>query len=189
MTDQSTKNDNIIQSDLMDNFAKTADAFYNEIVVKQPRGSMPENLFLEYFLPYLTGLTPIPQDTNVYAEWISIAGSPISEVNILDSTTNEVLYTCPALFDTNTINTTKREPGESFNDIFIQYDMQLNTLPVVANNYLNQELTKKLNSVESLSSDVGNVLSWTEILTKYGYTDITSVTIHDDVEDDLIEYD
>jgi len=187
--DQAQINDNKIEQSMMDDFKNIADGFYDSIVSKQELNVMPEDLFVQYFLPYLSGKIPIPKDSKVYAEWVSIAGSPMASVRIIDPSTKDTLFVCKGIFDTTSINTEDREPGDSFSDIFAQYKLQLNSLPIVANNYINQELNKKLNQVESLTDSDTNVMAWTDILKKYGYiTDTTDTNRTVETVDDL-DYD
>jgi len=170
MSEETDMNDNVIRKQLIVKLKSEADDFYNQLVVNRPRGKMSENLFINYFLPYLTGMTPIPEGIEVLSEWVTIAGSPTSEIEILDDITSEVLFITPSLYHTGIIDTSKREPGESFSDIISQYELQLKALPIIADKYLNGELNKKIQAIgEHDAIGVNSILTWNTILDRYGY--------------------
>jgi hypothetical protein len=65
-----------------------------------PGGRLPEEIFVKYFLPLFCGET---QNPDFAQQWISVAGSPTSEVAVFDDK-GEVLFNVPAWLDTTVIN-------------------------------------------------------------------------------------
>src|ERR1035437_6802403 len=153
--DNNTKNDII----------KAIDEVF-DILVTNEVGRLPENIFVNYFLPYFCGEKSI-KDTNILKEWISIAGAPSKEVAILDNMDREI-FRVPALMDTNTIDTMSRGENMGFTDIFINYELQKRVLPVIGSNYLAGAMDSKFKMIiRSSSTYEQNVERWAAIFVKY----------------------
>lgn len=69
------------------------------------RNTLPEDIFKNYFLPMFAGLETHP-DASV-GVWISIAGTPFAEVDIIDKS-GQVLFTVPPIFERNIVDPTKQ---------------------------------------------------------------------------------
>jgi hypothetical protein len=128
---------------------------------------LPEEIFKQSFLPYFSGQKPITADDTVMADWIGISGSPVAEVNIIDSAGN-VLYTVPPILDTSIIETAKRALGHSFADIYAKYTMHSNNMPVIGERVFADEIQKKLPTMMKESSQQQtNQDRWRDILVRY----------------------
>jgi hypothetical protein len=178
-----------IANNLKKQVAEQTNDIYNSLVGNKENSQLPEDIFQQYFLPHFSGQASISNKPEVMAEWISIAGTPTSEVDIIDHA-GHVLFTVPSLFDTNVIDAVKREVGESISDIYNQYDLKSNNIPSVANNFLNKELSKKLRIVDTNINHSDITDRWNSIFDRYGIQHSTpsNTTKETDssLDDDLI---
>lgn len=162
---------------------------HNQLSADVVRGKLPETIFKEYFLPRLTGKVVIDDGANVISDWISIAGSPMAEVDIIDKD-NKTLFAVPPLMSSNVLDILNREVGKSFNDINVEFELHNNNIPAVANSFLNKELLKKAEEIKTMDSSHLNpyIERWKDIYSRYGLEDPTAAsnTDKDNDEDDLI---
>jgi len=160
---------------------------YDKLVVNKQNSTLPEGIFKEHFLPYFAGEKAITSDVSVMAEWVGVAGSPMGEVDVIDNN-NQVLFTVPSLFDTNVINTVKRTPGKSLPEIYSQYDLRANNIPVVAEKFLSDALADKANNItKEANPKATNVDRWSNILSRYGYkTEQSSNSTSEEHQDDVV---
>lgn len=121
-----------------------------------------ESVFVNYFLPFFIGQRH--SDTWVI-EWISIAGTPMLPVNVVDDVTKEVLYTVPGFLDTSSIINDNR--NLSLGAIIERYIMiENNGIPMQSRAYL----AKNLNEYEkAVTGDMGKntINQWHYILQRY----------------------
>lgn len=156
-----------IANNLKKQVAEQTNDIYNSLVGTKENSQLPEDIFKQYFLPHFSGQAPISSKPQIVAEWIGIAGTPASEVDVID-TAGHVLFTVPSLFDSSIIDTVKRDPGNSISDIYSQYDLKTNNIPSVANNFLNKELSKKLSIVDTTVKHEDVTNQWNSIFDRYG---------------------
>ncbi len=114
---------------------------YNAIVGKQDRRIIPEDLFVKEFLPYFAGEKSFNEGDNVLANWITVAGTPFAEVNVIDQEGNTVV-TVPGLTTTLQHNLTERA-GTPLSDIVVQAEIIGSQQQVLGNRYLNNKLDEK----------------------------------------------
>ena len=158
---------------------------YDGLVVDKLNGTLPENILKDYFLPYFAGITPITRNTTVLTEWVSIAGSPTGEVDIVDQWGN-ILFTTPSIFDTSSIDPTRRQGG-SLVSIFDQYELHNNNIPAVANNFLVNAMYDKVKDFTVLEENSTTSKRWQDIFIKYGLQkpNDSKIVELDDLSDDL----
>lgn len=127
---------------------------------------LPESIFEAVFLPFFCGdLSPEVSKTRT-VEWISIAGSPMAEVQIIDENGN-ALFTVPPLFDSSSIDVSKKQ-GMSFPQLFEEYSLQHNYMPVVGNNFIMKALADKQNAYEGKSPrEKESIDRWRQIMQRY----------------------
>lgn len=174
------------------NILKEADEevtnIFDSLVVNAYKNKIPEKIFVNYFLPYFTNKEAYKED-NILAEWIAVAGTPTSEVEVIDYN-NEVLFTVPSVFDTSIINLNNlNNENARLKSIMINYQLENNNLPIVANNNLKENLEYKLGQMTTESTNTSNKRkSWNNILERYGYIkpseDKTKSST--DTDDDLV---
>lgn len=114
--------------------------------------SMPESLFINYFLPCFLGK---PVSNNWIAEWISIAGTPMADVMVIKDGTNEVLFIVPSILNTNNLFLHK-ENGD-FGDIFSRYDQ------ISSNNIPGRGLSFLLQALDSKNKELLNKINFTDV--------------------------
>jgi hypothetical protein len=178
-----------IQQHHRDKVTESTDFFYGQLVASNPHGRLPEDIFVGVFLPYFSGQKPIAPNVNVFADWISIAGSPMNEVDIIDQA-QRTLFTVPALFDTNIFQIATRNPGNSFTDIMNEYGLRNDSLPVAANRFLHTSLDRKAEEIKQNSPEhLNSMQRWNLIFQRYGIqtqqvTNVQHVNPSDDLEYD-----
>lgn len=182
MTDEAKTNAIKIQQSTIEDMTNQTNDVHSSLVLGNENNQLPEEIFVEYFLPFMAGKIPIVRESTVVTDWISVAGTPMSEVDLIDKAGN-VILTVPSFFDTSNINTEERKPGESFTDIYSHYDMKMQNIPSAANNFLANQLEKKINNISSEKRD-----RWSDILQRYGYETLatTASKVDMDADDDVV---
>jgi hypothetical protein len=155
---------------------------FDALVVNSDKGRLPEEIFKSYFLPYFSGEIPLT-NTSVIPDWISVAGSMVSEVDILDNTGN-TLFTVPSLFNTNIINRIN-DDSHNLNEIYTSFEAQKSNIPAVANNFLMNELDNKAKSIVTPTIDSNSETKWNDILKRYGKISSSTSTSSETHDDDL----
>jgi hypothetical protein len=159
---------------------------YNGLVLNVVRNKIPEDIFSNYFLPCFLGQRP--ENTQWVLEWISIAGTPISEVDVVDPYSNEILFTVPGILNTNGILSNQRGQN-NFDNIFNRSQQLSNNLPSVGANFLMNALNNKSeNLIAGLNID-DKQTKWNFILNRYGITHSQFQTqASDNTPQDVFEY-
>lgn len=141
---------------------------YDSLVVNQPKGKLPENIFQQYFLPFFAGEKPITSENKIMENWISVAGTPMAEVDIIDNA-GKVLFSVPSLFDTKIIDTVIKDRKTSLTDIYANTDARTARIPAEGATYLARALDDKAGTIASGSKidDINNQ-RWNEIFQRYG---------------------
>lgn len=152
-----------------ENIMAQIDTSFQSLVIHAPKAILPENVFVTYFLPFFSG-TPLSQamaNRNVISEWIGIAGTAMAEVDIVDIN-GQVLFTVPALFDTDMIEIASRSAGQSMSDVIHEYNLRKTGIPQAATNYLHGALnTLGNNMIRDSNHGVTIAQRWTMILQRY----------------------
>lgn len=148
------------------------DAFQSLVVETVDRQKMPEPIFKEHFLPFLSGQKDLGDNPNIVKEWVDAAKSPVAEVDVVDET-GQVIFTVPPLYDTDVIDSVKRKLGESFSAIYTQYTLHSNNLPVMGERFLAETFDKKIPSMMKKSENVEAANQrWTDIFNRYNITQV-----------------
>lgn len=132
----------------------------------QIRQQVPENIFVNYFLRYFAGMTPISENNKIISEWISIAGTPTSEVDIIDIS-GKVLYSVPSLYSTTCIDVNKSSQSSSIDAVYDEYALRNNNIPSAAQTFLNQALEQKLQDMSVTPDITDDKRRWDDIFTRY----------------------
>jgi hypothetical protein len=116
--DSLRKTQNALVQTIHQESKNTLDVVFNSLVTnsRDTCSVLPEQIFVNYFLPFFTGRNDFVARPNIFSEWISIAGSPMNEVAIIDSF-NNIMYYVPAVFDTSFINAAKQSERPTFGQI------------------------------------------------------------------------
>jgi len=171
--------DDNTQKELLENISSGFKALVSDI----PVARLPEEIFKNHFLPYFSGQKTPSQDKPVFAEWVSVAGNPVSSVDIIDRD-NNVLFRVPPLFDTGMVTQIQ---GKTMREIFKQYELYNNNLPQVANNFLSKALSAKSEGYTATPLTKAE-RDWNEILNRYDLADkkVNNSIKADNDKDDLI---
>lgn len=142
---------------------------YRQLVTEPQLNKLPERLFTRNFLPFFCGERDPVKEPDFYVLWISIAGSPMSEVQIIDDNGNP-LFTVPALNDTSIIKPDRNTSGSiNFSQIITMAKMYGNMTPVAGQNVLMSGLGEKYKELQSKSEVFdSNTERWYQILLRYG---------------------
>ena len=190
MEDEATKK--YIDS-AMEQVKDSIDYHFNELVQKPSKelAKLPEDVFIYYFLPYFCGEKLIDKDNDIIAKWISIAGNPNKEVDIIDNAGNTVT-TIPAIVDSSFIDFKNLNKGQPIKNIIANYELHRNQLPIVGENYLRNTMDSRIDSLTKDSAvQVENELRWIGVFTRYNKikSDKEVVDTQDRLSDDEFSYD
>lgn len=161
--------ENQLSSSAMEDIKKSTDEIYAALVEDSQRelAQLPEAIFVSYFLPFFSGQQVIDKSQDVIAQWISVAGSPMAEVSIIDPA-GKVLFIVPALFDSSIINSVDHAVGDSLSDIFSQYKIRARNVPAQGELYLKQAMDSKVPEMTRQSQQYNaNTERWQTIFQRY----------------------
>lgn len=147
----------------------TLDVVFNSLVTnsRDTCSVLPEQIFVNYFLPFFTGKNDFTARPNIISEWIAIAGSPMNEVGIIDSF-NNIMFYVPAVFDTSFINAAKQAEGPTFSQITDHANLLNNNIPAISDRFLTNALSDKLPAITgNVAVNTENEKRWIEIFAKY----------------------
>jgi len=139
------------------------DVIYNGLVEQAPINSIPESLFVNYFLPRFIGNI---NDPNWVIDWISIAGTPMAEVAVFNDTSKQMLFKVPGLLNSSFIMNNR---GDTFADIFTRHRQITANLPMSGGRFLAEALGTKTEEFKSNHPKEESINSWQFILEKYGF--------------------
>lgn len=139
-------------------------------IVKHENHRIPEQIFREGFLPFFTGQEKNPNQSHM-ANWIAIAGSPTSEVDVVDDADN-LLFTVPAMMSTSAISL-KTVRGESMGDLMRQYQHHKSVTPHAGANFAQANFGEKAKDLVDNATDSFSKAQagWSKIFNHYGISD------------------
>lgn len=172
---------------LKEKIQKSTDESHQYLLSDDSNGRLPEELFVNYFLPYFSGAKSISENNDIIKTWISIAGNPTAEVAILDKNMN-VLFKVPPLFDTGilkTIDTNSRK----LSTIYHNYSIRKNNMPMTAENFLESAMEEKNKSLISNVVNHKYQKQWQDIFDRYNINKKTTTTKDiDDLDEDFFDF-
>lgn len=163
------------------------------LLERMERARLPEHLFRKYFLDYFVGRIEATAENMIVANWIGIAGSPTSEVEVTDPS-GQVLFIVPAIFTTSSLNPNRNDhQSVSFKRLIEEVQQQEVVLPPMAANTLIRGLAAKAQDV--LGSGGVNQIDADRWLAIYRYYNIQPQTAtvagrstQLDADDDIVGY-
>ena len=163
-----------IKSAILKDNERTGRVVFDALLNNVEKNVLPESIFKNYFLPCFLGLRTDQRTINWMAEWVSVAGTAMSEVTIIDDNTRVPLFDVPPILNTTALYLHKTE-GD-LGDIFARHKNITNNSPTAGLNFLIAALNSK--SVDlSTSIDHGGILDrWVDIMKRYGYLDNYNTT-------------
>ncbi len=150
---------------------RNKETIFNGMLDGAPVYTLPESVFVQYFLPRFTGQL---QSANWIVEWISISGSPMAEVSIYDDNTKQELYRVPPLFYTN--NLISQNKSVKLTDIFNRFEQINNNIPQAATNFLFTALGEKQKELWSNQNHETVKAAWGRILSRYNLIPTNTLT-------------
>lgn len=146
-------------------FGPMTEELLNSIIVE--KNKLPEKLFVTNFLPVFSGEVLIEKVPDFIPIWVSVAGSPTAAVDIVDEK-GTVLFTVPAIFDTNFIDPRHRAGKMDFSEIVRFAKLHGNISPAQEQNVFLGEVSKKINDMAKTSPKYKENLDlWTNIFNRY----------------------
>lgn len=147
---------------VIEDISRVTDTIYSQLEAAG-NNKYPADLFAKYFLTYFSGQTPMGPDDQVIANWVNIAGSPSSEVDLIDAAGNTVAVV-PPMIDTSNISGVKREDGKEFSDITAEANMRSHMSKTMAKNYLYEELDKKSDAIIDVDATKAKEEKWVKLM-------------------------
>ena len=158
-----------IKSAIMADNERMGNVVFDALLNNVTKNVLPESIFSKYFLPCFLGLRNDQSSVNWMAEWVSVAGTAMSEVTIIDDNTKQPLFDVPPIFNTTALYLHKSE-GD-LGDIFARHRNISNNNPMAGLNFLISALNSKTIDL-STNIDHGGILDrWVAIIKRYGYLD------------------
>lgn len=144
----------------------TIDRSYGDIVGEKVNGKLPENLFVQHFLPFFTGQVPSKDVHQYYQYWIGVAGTPMNEVDIIDGK-GETIFTVPPIMNSDFVNPAKRSKG--MGDVFAEHSLHASHSPASGERFLANELSQRINEFEDNTEKLVTAeQKWNHIFKRYG---------------------
>lgn len=150
-----------------------------------PAARIPESIFVNYFLP---GFLGTPVNSKWVLDWISVAGSPMSEVAVVSDTSQEILFVVPGILYTNNLLIEKHD-GD-LGDIFTRYEQLSMNGQGNGFSFLVSALHSKNDIMLSNNSLKAVNDKWAIILQRYGHLipDTDLKVVEEDSLNDAFEY-
>lgn len=162
---------NMIFNEMAKNQAVVFDGLLDSVAVNK----IPESVFVRYFLPCFVG--DVTGNPNWVMEWISIAGTPMHEVDVYKDGTNEILYRVPSILNTNSINATSSTVG--LDSVFARYEQIKNNFPTKSTGFIVDALSHKETELLGNNDIARSSKLWFNILSRYNMIKTTTPNIPD----------
>jgi len=139
-------------------------AFFEELVQVPVNSTIPEQVFVEYFLDFFKSGMTTDANNILGIKWAELARSPFNPVDVIDMVGN-YLYTVPPMIMKP--NLTGMPIGDvNFGKIASTYELKNNRLPAEASNYLNNQLNGLAEQIQG--PDINMITKqWEYIFARY----------------------
>jgi len=172
------QNDSILKE-----LAEVGESVYKELVDDNaPNARIPEEVFLEGFLPYFSGQKEVTAKNTIFAQWESIAGGISNEVDVIDNK-NQIVVTVPPLVDTTNV-LPNVEKVKHLGEVWETYRKMCDNNAAGSEDFLASNGSMKVKEDQ-------NKQRWLNIMDKYGVSPPDDNIKKDNKEDvdDMLEYD
>lgn len=146
---------------VQDHISNSADDFYDALVTNSEVIKLPEHIFKGYFLNKLIGLE---DDEHWVREWIAIAGTPSSEMDVVD-TEGRVLFRVPSLLQSRSVFLEASEADLSY--IMSRYEQMCSNIPIQGERFFSEAMSVKIQQLFSGVSSREYLDKWKYILDRY----------------------
>lgn len=155
---------NEVQQMIHDDLNKGCGKIFDGLVMTPITHRLPERIFRDYFLAGFIGKHTNPRWT---MEWVSVAGTPNSEVIIFDEATDEELFRVPPLVASSNVLLGNNVRGR-FKDVFA-HTMQLGAnVPASGNNFMYNALNQRSAAIVESTNLDPVFQQWEVIFARYG---------------------
>lgn len=154
---------NELRQMVFDDLARGQNKIFEGLVDNVPVNRLPENIFRDYFL---AGFLGTHRNPNWVAEWISIAGTPSTEVAIVDIAGNE-LFRVPAMIASMSL-TLQGKARASIADIFTHAGNIKKNSPTQAMAFMRSALGERAQELGQETARQAVDRRWSEIFARYG---------------------
>jgi hypothetical protein len=166
--DKNMNNENTLEKDIKviteEEIKSSTNFIYDSLVTNKENSKLPEEIFKDYFLPFFIGQKT--DNKNIISDWVSIAGTPMCEVDIIDPA-GKTLFTVPPLYDTNIVESINKN-NKSLTEVYNSYELKNSHLPAVAQKYLDNELSNKIDQIRNNDETISkSTEAWNNILKRY----------------------
>jgi len=139
-------------------------AFFEELVQVPINSTIPEQVFVEYFLDFFRSGMVNDANNILGIKWVELSKSPFNPVDVIDNAGN-YLYTVPPMIMKPDL-TGKPIGDVNFGKIASTFELKNNRLPADATNYLNNQLNGLDQQIQG--PDIGMITKqWEFIFAKY----------------------
>lgn len=139
---------------------------YNDLFeVGKQNNQLPEQLFVNAFLPFFSGKIKDDAQLNITTKWVSVAGSTMNSVDIINND-GKVLFTVPPLMSTEFLGIHDNIRGKSFNEIFNDAKNQANRIPILGERVIAEDAGGKVSQMKVDPKDI-QITQWDMIFDRY----------------------
>ena len=182
MTNALQTQTNHIKEMIYEDLNKGQAKVFEGLVINAPINQIPEHVFRDYFLHGFAGNPPSAQWV---AEWISVAGTPSSEVVVADSATGQELFRVPAMIASTGMVLSGQSRGR-IADIFNHTQNISQNSPVQAMGFMNSALGEKVKELQASAQESVDA-RWQAIFARYGMAAVQSSVVTAS-GDDIFDY-
>lgn len=136
-----------------------------QTLVEESRGQIYENAFVEHFLPFFAGVKDVPPDRKIFDDWVALAGSVNSPLDVVDEN-GKVLFTTPPPVDTSGIQVFRQKNDKSLLDIMTYFEMEKAGHPGAAAINRDRSLEERSKTLLTNASEK-NREEWSAICSRY----------------------
>lgn len=123
------------------------------------RPSIPEQIFVQNFLPFFNGEKV--SSASIVADWMKVAGTPVMEVDVIGAN-GEVVAVIPPLIDTSCIRTSKVLDDDSYRNMIVRLKEAPDIVKQKALIRANNEIERK-----SVLKDMASGDKWDKALSRW----------------------
>jgi len=143
--------------------------------------SIPEGMFVGYFLPKLAGLENVDSNDGVLLDRFKVSGGPTSGVNILNEN-GEIVLTTPPIINNESLGVVEEDPNSPGVMDLINYGNKL----VDSGHSMENPYFKKVESMIPVNT-LEN--TWEKVFEHYGFKPVEEVVDSSSSDDDMFVYD
>ncbi len=151
--------------------ASSVESFYRGLVLEpiENPAKLPEDIFVNVFLPYFRGDKNFNDSPNLLGEWYAIAGSHVSEVQII-ARDGSALYNVPPYINNKGVNPQHNQNRDemSLHDIDGSAEAMSRNIPIMGKNFRERKMAEKIVDMTITGVNPNDYLArWKGIFERY----------------------